>query len=240
MSLSQDCGRFLLAVGMLLAGAHEAGAQTRPDLHGLWWPQPVQTPLQPVGGGAVPLTAEGRKRYDASAATLKAEAGKPVGRDDLRRCLPLGPTRIVGQNFPLQIVQKVEKTGEQFVLIWEHNHSYEQVYLNEKPDLERDPAYMGNSVGVWTADGIAITTTNFKDGTLLDDSGLPHSDKLSMTRTLRKIDGGKLLEIVTTIIDPVVFSKPWQVRHTLQLRPNERIEEYTCGQGPTLETRYTR
>ena len=230
-----------LALLLGLAGAAlPTLAQNRPDLHGLWWPQPVQAALVPMDGGAVPLTAEGRKRYDEAAAALKAKAGKPVGRNDIARCVPLSPTRIVGQDYPVQIVQKFDGKRDQLVLIWEHNHSYEQVYLGEKPDLARDAAYMGNSVGQYTADGISIQTTNVKEETLLDDTGLPHSEQLSLTRVLKKIDGGKTLEMITTITDPVVFSKPWRVRHTLQLRPQERIEEYTCGQGPTLETRYTR
>jgi len=205
------------------------------DLHGVWWEQHPPETLVPEGGGSIPYTAEGRKLYAASVKKLSEESGRPVGRDDMRRCLPFGPTRILQQPFPIQIFQK----GRLFVIAYEHNHVYEIVYLDENPDPGRDPAYMGNSVGHWIRDGLRIDTTVFKEGTLLDNSGIPHSDKLSMVRTLRKIAGGKQLEIETTIIDPVMFSRPWTVKNVLDARPDARLEEYTCGQGPILEDRYS-
>jgi hypothetical protein len=206
---------------------------TSADLHGIWWDAHPPTTLAPVGGGTIPFTAVGRKLYAASMEKLRAEASQLVTRDDMRRCLPYGPTRILQQPFPLQTFQ----SGNLFVIAYEHNHVYEIVYLNEQPDLDRDPTYMGNSVGNWTRDGLQITSTGFKDGTLLDDSGIPHSDKLRIVRTLRRIAAGKQIEIVTTITDPTMFLRPWKVRNVLESRPDARIEEYTCGQGPVLDTR---
>jgi hypothetical protein len=31
--------------------------------------------------------------------------------------------------------------------------------------------------------------------------------------------------------DPVVFTKPYNQRATIRLRPNERIREYECGEN---------
>lgn len=226
---------FIIMAAAALAGAATA-APPPADFNGIWWIAQREQALVPLGGGAIPFTAQGRKSFDESAAALKAEAGKPVDRNDLRQCLPLGPTRILQEPFPLQIVQH----GNDFILLWEHNHAYESVYFDKRPDPDADWAYMGNSIGAWARDGITITTTGFNDQTLLDNSGLPHSEELRVTRKLRLIEGGKALEIVSTITDPVMFTKPWSVRHVLQARPDATIEEYVCGQGPTLETRYTR
>jgi hypothetical protein len=55
---------------------------------------------------------------------------------------------------------------------------------------------------------------------------------------LCRIGDGKQPEILATITDPVVFSRPWKVRFLLSEKPGERIEEYTCGQGPILDSRY--
>jgi hypothetical protein len=83
-------------------------------------------------------------------------------------------------------------------------------------------------------------TTNFKVATLLDDNGLPHSSQLSIKRNIHRTAGSKTMDITTIITDPVMFTKPWSIHRYFALRPDELVEEYTCGQGPTLETRYSR
>jgi hypothetical protein len=237
MSTCHRALAFAIAVAALASAppALAAAPLASMDLHGIWWDAHPPTMLVPVGSGAIPFTAAGRRLYAASMEKLRVEPRQPVARDDMRRCLPYGPTRILQQPFPLQTFQ----SGKLFVIAYEHNHVYEIAYLNEQPDLDRDPTYMGNSVGQWTHDGLRITSTGFKDGTLLDDSGIPHSDQLNTVRTLRRIANGQQLEIVTTITDPVMFLRPWKVRNVLDSSPDARLEEYTCGQGPLLDTRYS-
>lgn len=225
---------FASAIGGFVASA--AGVPPETDLSGVWWNEHQRATLMPITGTAIPFTARGRDAYTALKASLQSEAGQPVTRDDLRPCLPLGPTRLIEQPYPIQIIQK----SDLIVLIYEHNHVFELVYLGEKPDPDRDPAFMGNSVGRWDGHGLEIITTNFKEGTLLDDSGLPHSDQLLLKREIRRSADSRVLEILTTITDPVMYSKPWRTLQRLGLRTDLSIEEYTCGQGPTLETRYTR
>lgn len=228
-----------LALATLCALAMpEASAQSRSseDLQGVWWnAHPVRS-LVSMAGGTVPFTPTGKALYAASQRALAAETAQPLSRNSVKRCLPLGPTRIVEQPYPMQIIQK----GSLVVMLYELNHVYEMVYLDEPSDTDRDPAFMGNSVGQWTSQGLRVTTTSLKTGTLLDDSGLPHSNQLTLERLYRRSDHGRELEIITTISDPVMFQTPWQVRQVLVRRPDLHIEEYTCGQGPTLEDRYTR
>lgn len=219
------------------AAAEAATADTHPDFHGVWWNEHPDKELRPLGGGAIPFTVAGKKLYAESAAVIQAAANKPVERNDMTRCLPSGPTRILMQPYPLQIVQK----GDVVILIFEHNHQYVTVYFHETadPDKNSDPTYHGYAVGTWSKDAMTVKLTNFNDQTVLDDSGVPHSDKLVVTQKFEKANNGKTLVVTSTINDPVVFTKPWSVRHTFEYRPDVHIEEYVCGQG-TLETRYTR
>jgi hypothetical protein len=221
-----------------LAGVASAAMAAQPvaTLTGVWMPNSPHALMKPVAGDSIALTAAGRAAYAANTALLQEQKGKKVGRDDLSGCIALGPTRLLQQPFPLQIVQRANL----FIVLYEHNHVFEIVYLAEKPDTNLDPGFMGNSVGTWTRDGIGITTTGFKDGTFLDDSGLPHSDQLSLTRTLRVTDNGNRLEVVSEITDPPMYKHAWSVRQTLTHRPDLRFEEFVCGQGPTVENRYTR
>jgi hypothetical protein len=124
------------------------------------------------------------------------------------------------------------------VIAYEHDHMRRFVYLNEKLDVDAaDPAYMGNSVGHWDGDTLVIESGAYKPRTFLDDTGLPHSENLKITERLRKLPDGKTLEVLATIDDPQMYAKPWTTRYTFALRPNERIQEYTCGIG-VIESRF--
>lgn len=223
-----------MALGLLAAMPAAAAAPAAPpDLTGVWWNDHPVHALSPVGGGAVPLTERGRAALVENAPLVNATMVKPKGFE-MAACLPFGPTRILQQPYPVQIIQK----GTQFVIVYEHNHVWEQVYMNEKPNADADPAYMGNSVGHWDGAAVVVESSIFNEQTFLDDRGLPHSNQLSVVRRIRKISGGQSLEIVATITDPVMYTRPWSVRTVLSARPAETIHEYVCGQN-TLETRYT-
>ena len=219
------------------APAGAATPQTRPDFRGVWLNEKPATALVPVGGGAPPLTAAGQKAWAENRAEIAAKAGKPRERDDLSHCLPLGPTRILLAPYPLQIVQR----NDLVVFLFEHNHVFETVYFKEAaaPDPDSDPTYQGYAVGRWESGRMAVDNSKLNDQTYLDDTGLPHGEQIKVTRLFERSADGKSLQITSTIDDPEMYSRPWQARVTMTLRPDMRVEEYTCGQG-TLETRYSR
>jgi hypothetical protein len=205
-----------------------------PDLNGVYYTVHPDKTLKTVDGRAIPLTAAGREALAANAPKVAASKIPPAGLA-MDACVPDGPVRILQQPYPLEIVQK----GDVIVLIWEHNHVGERVYMNEKPNPDLDPSYSGYSVGHWDGQTLVIDTANFNDMTFLDDNGLPHTEDLKVERRLRKVDGGKALQIEATVTDPTMYSRPWTVRTTLPLRNDISIEEFVCGEK-TLETRYTR
>jgi hypothetical protein len=221
------------ALGVFGAAHAQSKAPVGTNLSGVYFdPHPAKA-LTMVGGSPV-LTAAGKAAMAANAARAASSKIAPAGTN-MDTCLPFGPTRVLEQPYPLEVVQK----GDTVVLIWERSHAWEPVYMNEKPDLDADPSYSGYSVGHWDGPVLVIDTSLFNNGTLMDDNGLPHSDSLKVERRLRKAPGGKALEILATVTDPVMYVKPWTVRAVLPLRPDTKIEEFVCGQK-TMETRYTR
>jgi len=236
--LSRLTAAIAICAGLVSPGgiANAKPLPQAPSIQGMWWPDGVGEDVKPLNG-PIAYTPAGMAASAANAASLKAEAGKPKERDDLKSCLPAGPVRILQQPYPLQIVQK----GKMVVLIYEHNHVFEVVYLDDAPgEAEKaDPSYMGYSSGAWSKGALLVSTANFNDQTMLSDLGIPHSDQLKVTRKIQAIDSGKHLEVISTITDPVMFKKAWSVRQVLTLRPDTHIEEFVCGQGP-METRYTR
>jgi hypothetical protein len=222
------------AFGLFCAAHAQGKVPAGADLSGVYFnPHPAKT-LKTVDGSPILLTPAGKTAMAANAAKAASSKLPPAGVN-MDACLPFGPTRVLQQPYPLKIVQK----GDTVVLIWEQNHSWEWVYMNQKPDPDADPTYMGYAVGHWDGPTLVIDNSLFNDGALMDNSGLPHSDGLRVERRLRKVQGGKALEILATVNDPVMYAKPWAVRAVLPLRPDVRIEEFVCGLK-TFETRYTR
>jgi hypothetical protein len=222
------------AVGLAGQGHAQDGSSPGADLNGVYYTQHPPETLKLIDGRAVPLTDAGRAALAANASKVAASR-LPPSATAMDACVPAGPVRVLQQPFPLEIVQK----GKTVVLIWEHNHTWERVYIDEKPDPNVDPSYPGFSVGHWEGATLVVDTSSFNDSTFLDNNGLPHSDALTVQRRFRKVQGGKAIEITATVTDPIMYPRPWTVRTTLPLRPDISIEEFVCGQN-TLETRYTR
>jgi hypothetical protein len=208
----------------LATGARAADTAT-PDLSGVWWAKQKTTAIRPVGGGSIPFTAEGAAEYAKNKPLIKEIEGALPSLHDMRRCLPDGTPRVWGAGLPFQIFQR----SDQMIIAYEQDHIRRFIYLNEAPNPDADPAYMGSSGGHWDGSTLVVDSVAFKP-TFLDATGLPHGDNMKVTERLRKIDG-KTLEVLATIDDPQMYMKPWTTRYTFTLYPNERIEPYLCGIG---------
>jgi hypothetical protein len=69
-----------------------------------------------------------------------------------------------------------------------------------------------------------IDSTDFNAVTFLDDSGLPHSEKLRVTErlTLKTPDE---LENRITITDPETFTRPWETVLIFRKLPGTRVAD---------------
>jgi hypothetical protein len=221
------------AIGAGVLASAAMAKDAAPDLNGIYFTAHPPKTLALIDG-PVPLTEVGRKTMAANATLLAATKAQPRGVH-MEACTPAGPMRILQQPYPLRVVQK----GNTIVLIWEQNHIFERVYLDQPPPADVDESYMGFSVGHWEGATLVIDTRNFNAKTFLDDNGLPHTADMKIQRRLRKVQNGKALEISVKVVDPTMYARPWTVRTVLPARADVDLEEYVCGQN-TLETRYTR
>jgi hypothetical protein len=209
----------------MAAGARAADTGTPPDLSGVWWSQHKTPAIHPVDGRAIPFTAKGAAEYAKNKPLIRQIDGALPSVGNMRRCLPNGAPRVWGSGFPFQIMQRPDEVA----IAYERDHNRRFVYMNQKLDYDADPAYVGRSVGHWEGDTLVIDSGDFKP-TFLDDTGLPHGEQLKLTERLRKI-GGNTLEVLATIDDSEMYSKPWTARYTFALRPNEHIQNYMCAIG---------
>ena len=141
------------------------------------------------------------------------------------RCRPAGQPWQLGLIYPFQIFQKKQS----MVFVFSEMHTIWSVRMNS---AHRDSSrqYMGDSVGHWDGDTLVIDTKNYKLPLWIDPDGTPASAQTHATFRLRRINYGQpKLEILTTIEDPELFSRPWSIVRTYVWRPDFALfQEYNC------------
>ena len=219
---------FATFFGLSLTSGLALAADEALDLTGFYWATEYHATIQPVGGGELPFTPEGRAVYERNMAGL--EDGSIV--DAARKfCTPDGPARSLATPYPFQIVQ--EPPG-QVLILHELNHMIRAVQLDQPLPSFEDvlvvPWHNGHSVGHYEGDTLVIETIGFNEVTLLDATGTPHSDQLVTMERVRKISPTEL-EIAINIHDPPYYTEDWQARFVYEVRNDVRIQDYVCGLG---------
>jgi hypothetical protein len=144
-------------------------------------------------------------------------------------CRPPGPQWQRDLNMPFQIFQS--KDWIEFV--FEEYHGRWQVILDPaKAPRPTQKAYMGYSVGHWSGDTLVVESSDFRQALWLDVDGTPLSVNGKLIQRIRKVDNGDhpaFLEIITTIVDPAYYTRPWSVVRTFGWQPNLTVfHEYNC------------
>jgi hypothetical protein len=198
------------------------------DLQGTWANNiPLQFRAQnDMYGEPAPYTMEGAKIISRRVNSLKD--GKPYINASAI-CRPPGQQWQNDLNFPFMITQNKGYIS----FVYEEYHGRWNILLD--PKLMPVPAqkqYMGRSVGQWDGSTLVVETSDFKQGIWLDVDGTPLSAKGKLVQRIRKVnDGGHVpfLEIVTTIIDPTYYTKPWSIVRTFGWIPHQAVfAEYNC------------
>jgi len=166
-------------------------------------------------------------------AKVKELASNKVHYDPAFHCKPAGVPRA---GAPRQIVQTPKLT----VLLYDEEEappgSYRLVPTDGRQHrTDVDPSYFGDSIGHWEGDTLVVDVTHFNDDTWLANggnqtgSGYFHTDALHVVeRYTRK---GDTLRWEATVEDPVVLTRPVNVKFSLQLIPNSDILENFCAEG---------
>ena len=142
--------------------------------------------------------------------------------DPTAHCFPQGVPRAMYVPQGVQLVQ----TPDEVLFLFERM-SWRIVSLNGRPHL---PASMrlwqGDSVGHWEGDTLVVDTTNFNGKTWLDEFGdvASHAEHVIERFTPKT---PTTITYEATVIDPVVYSKPWTMRFPLK-REKFELTEAAC------------
>lgn len=194
------------------------------DLTGAWFhSQPLDYMISyDLYGNVPPYTPRAHRllahRIEAT------RVGKPY-LNPSSYCQPPGLPWQQDLNMPFQIFQ----TKNLIQIVHQEYHGLVTVYMNPA-DVPKQPSYMGNSVGHWDGDTLVTETNNFKQPLWLDVTGTPASANAKITQRIRKVHQSVwFLEILTTIDDPVYYTRPWSWVRTFAWRPDKQMFiEYDC------------
>ena len=198
-------------------GAAAAGTEA---LLGVWVPDAAPRALLTSRGGTPPLTA--------AAAKLYAERRQRVSKGDTSFdpttwCAGPGMPRILTMPYPLEIRADANRIA--FIHGW-----YRWFRIVDLGPGTADPPLslaMGFPVGRWEGSTLVIRTAGLSDATVMDASGLPHSEQLKLTERLRLLPNGRLEDRIT-IDDPEHYTQTWDTVLTFHRDTSARVTDDVC------------
>jgi hypothetical protein len=217
--------RLLLCIAVLGAGLSSAADVARaPDssqpLLGVWMPDAAPRALLAAGGKAPPLNAESAKLYAERRQRL---AKGDAAFDPTSWCAGPGMPRILTMPYAMEIRADAQRIA--FIHAWYRwFRTVDMGAGNVDPPL---PLTMGFPVGRWEGNTLVIRTVGLIDATVMDASGLPHSEQLQLTERLRVLPDGRL-ENRITIDDPVHYTQPWETVLTFHRDAAARVVDDVC------------
>lgn len=205
----------LAALPALAAGAH-------PDFTGAWSVSPYSPGLKTADGKPPPLKPQAQKVYDEH---LAATAKGDHTWDTTTICLPEGLPRLELIKEPFEILQR-----DKAVYFVAQNRLPWRAYFGEQLPSDPDPLYLGYSVARWDGPTLVVDSAGFRDVTVLDDKGLPHSEQLHLTTRYHMGKGGKTMTATFTIDDPTDYTRPWTAKASFTRLPKSfQMPEEVCA-----------
>ena len=139
-------------------------------------------------------------------------------------CLPMGNMQFNVHPFPRKLVH----TPGLLIIMYETHQGLRQVFLDGRTiPNDPNPTFFGYSVGHWEGETLVVETSGFKDGEWLDIQGSPLTDVGRTVERFSRPNTGQL-EIEITFEDKKAYTRPFTVRLTQRLMPDDEIFEMVC------------
>ena len=228
--------RLLICVAALAACASDAADDTGPftegqqALLGIWVPDAAPRTLLTASGDAPPLTAEASKLYAERRQRL---ARGDAAFDPTTWCAGPGMPRILTMQYPLEI----RGDADRIVFIHAWYRWFRTVDMGPGAVDPPLPLTLGFPVGHWEQNTLVIRTVGLIDTTVMDASGLPHSEQLTLTESLHVLPDGRL-EDRMTIDDPENYTQPWETVLTFHRDAAARVGDDVCPDRMIVTNRF--
>jgi hypothetical protein len=189
--------------------------------------------VDPPDGRIPALTPEGDKL--AAERRGQRNRGLPASYRDFSnydRCISRG---VAGSVLPAIYGNgtKIEQAPGYVVIQNEMIHEARVIPLSARPHVGADVhEWMGDSRGHFEGDTLVIETTNLNQRTGVGGfgNGALQSPQAKLVERLTRVDA-HTVRYELTVNDPVIYTKPWTVRLSLDAKAGYEIYEYACHEG---------
>ena len=217
--------RLVICAAAIAAVAATGAEKTSPAsgqqaLLGIWVPDAAPRALLTAEGKAPPLNADAAKIYAERRQRL---AQGDASFDPTSWCAGPGMPRILTMQYPLEI--RADANRVSFIHGW--YRWFRTVDMGAGPVDPPLPLTMGFPVGHWEGNTLVIRTVGIIDATVMDASGLPHSEQLTLTERLRVRPDGRLEDRIT-IDDAENYTRPWETVLTFHRDATARVTDDVC------------
>ncbi len=226
----------------------KAAPAPRHDLSGIWepaagWRDGVQflgaKEYPSDGKHILPFTPLGEKAFKANKPGFgTTEVPIALNNDPFDICDPIGFPRI--ELFNLRAIQVVQ-TEKQVLIFYQNDRTFRSIWIDGRefpPQDISEPRWYGYSTGKWEDDTTFIVqTVGLDERTWIDNVGRPHSSDLRVEERFHRVNHD-ILELTLTIIDPTMYTKPWNalMKFPLRLQPADfDLREMLCSPSEQAE-----
>jgi hypothetical protein len=223
MSDVSPLSRTLAGVAAFASLAFASDARVA-DLSGVWWVID-RSEIAKVDHDRLPLTAAAAEQYQTNRAAVAAGKDVPPG---LNACIPEGMPRLMLARLPFEIFQK----PEQVTILHERKHVFRMIPITKAHREDPDASYNGTSIGRWDGDTLVVDTIAINASSVVDRTGIPHSDAMRLRERFSLRDDGKVLRDEITVDDPKTFTGAWSFTVDYARHPDVRLMDDVCQYGP--------
>jgi hypothetical protein len=156
--------------------------------------------------------------------------------DPFEMCDPIGFPRI--NLHDLRAVEVVQ-TPKKVLLIYENDQVWRNIWTDGRnfPKIT-EARWYGYSTGKWVDDTTFVAeTVGLDERTWIDNVGRPHTKDLRVEERFHRVNHD-LMELTVTIIDPTLYTKPWNAldKYPLRLQSDSfDIREMVCSESEAAE-----
>jgi hypothetical protein len=208
-----------IMIGALLSKTATA-AVPEERFNGVWLIEKAPQALTTVEGKRPPLRPEALAEYEKR---LAARTKGDLSLDRTTWCAAAGVPRLMLEPHPFEILVN----PRQIAFLYEWNRWARLIDMTGNNLQPLYPLAFGTANGKFENGSLVIVTRGLTKQTFLDRSGLPHSDDLVLTETLR-LKGGNVLENRIRIEDPKTYTSAWEAAVTYRRQPRAQLKEDVC------------
>lgn len=204
----------------LFAGSAQSADWTPESFNGVWLIEQERLELRTTDGSLPPLLPAAAAVYEANRQAL---ADGDTYFDRATWCASPGMPRLALAAHPFEILVN----PLQVAILYEWNRWARLIDMSNAGFDVLYPMSFGTASGRFEGEVLVIETRGLMDQTVMDGSGMPHSDALVMTENYRLLSDD-VLENTIRFEDPETFSEPWETVVTYRRQAGARLQEDVC------------